>query len=263
MDFVEIENQSHSKIPIIDNHAHLNELNDLFESLKNAKESGVMGIIAVGVDVESNKKILKISGENNNYVYPAIGYHPWEIKEEGIEENINFIRNHVMECVGLGEIGLDYKIKLKKEIQWRVFQELLNISIDSGKPIIIHCRFSHHKAFEMVRERNIKKAVFHWYSGPLDLLNRILSEGYYISATPALNYSPLHREAIKRAPLERILLETDTPVAYKGRESRPKDVWISLEKVAELKGLDLTFVAKQTTINAIEFFQIPKITKLF
>jgi len=109
----------------------------------------------------------------------------------------------------------------------------------------------------MVRERKIKQAIFHWYSGPLDLLDKILSVGYFISATPALIYSPPHQEAIKRAPIERILLETDTPVGYRGREARPKDVRVSLEEVARLKRLEPFIVAIQTTANASQLFQIP------
>jgi TatD DNase family protein len=81
--------------------------------------------------------------------------------------------------------------------------------------------------------------------------------GYLISATPALAYSPHHQDAIKKAPLERILLETDTPVVYQSRESRPKDVVITLNEVARLKGLEPTIVAEQTTKNASRFFKIP------
>ena len=103
----------------------------------------------------------------------------------------------------------------------------------------------------------IKHAVFHWYSGPVDLSDEILSRGYFISATPALVYSPPHQEAIKRAPLDRILLETDTPVRYQGKESRPKDVYITLGEVAILKRLEPYRVAIQTTANASQFFRIP------
>jgi len=208
------------------------------------------------MDVESNRKVLQIAEAHPGYVYPALGYHPWEIKEEEVEANLSFIRNHVEERVALGEIGLDYKIKVKKELQWGVFEELLDMALKSDRPVIVHCRLSHRRAFEMLKERKIKRAVFHWYSGPVDLLDKILSMGYFISATPALAYSPPHREAIQRAPIERILLETDTPVSYQGRESRPKDVRVSLEEVARLKGLEPSLVAMQTAANASEFFQI-------
>jgi len=244
------------KVSLIDSHAHLEELDDLPKSLKEAREVGVKGVIAVGVDEESNKKILKIARENNGYVYPALGYHPWEIREGEVKKNLSFVRDHVKEYVALGEIGLDYKIKVRKELQWKVFGELLEIAYEFSKPIIIHCRYSHRHALEMVKEKKIRKAVFHWYSGPIDVLNEILALGYFISATPALTYSPPHQEAINRAPLERILLETDTPVSYQGKESRPKDVCITLEEVARLKGLDPVMVAKQTNANASEFFQI-------
>ncbi|MGA2317452.1 MAG: TatD family hydrolase [Thermodesulfobacteriota bacterium] len=251
-----MEKEEINEAPLVDGHAHLEELDDLSESIQEAKAAGVRGIIAVGMDIESNKKVLQITEVNRGYIYPALGYHPWEIKEEKVEANLSFIRDHVEEMVALGEIGLDYKIKVKKELQWEVFGGLLDIALESNKPVIIHCRYSHRRAFEMVRERKIKQAIFHWYSGPLDLLDKILSVGYFISATPALIYSPPHQEAIKRAPLGRILLETDTPVIYQGKESRPKDVWISLEQVARLKNLDPNFVSEQTTINASQFFKI-------
>ena len=252
-----MEKEKLEKLSLVDSHAHLEELDDLPDSLQEAKGAGICGIIAVGMDIESNKKIFNIAEANPQFVYPALGYHPWEIKEEEVEANLSFIQDHIEEGVALGEIGLDYKIQIKKELQWKVFGELLDIALESNKPVIIHCRYSHRRAFEMVREKKIKRAVFHWYSGSVDLLDEILSMGYFISATPALVYSPPHQEAIRRAPLERILLETDTPVSYQGKESRPKDVQITLQEVAQLKRLDPNIVSGQTTTNASQFFQIP------
>ncbi len=209
------------------------------------------------MDVESNRRTLKIAETNRGFVYPAIGYHPWEIKEESVNQNLSFIRDRVGDCVALGEIGLDYKVKVRKELQRGVFDQLLEMAGGHNKPAIVHCRFSHQRALEMAMKREMKKVLFHWYTGPLSILERILSAGYFISATPALRYSPPHQEAIKRAPLERILLETDTPVVYQGMESRPKDVKITLEEVARIKALDPALVARQTTDNASRFFQIP------
>ena len=244
------------KLSLVDSHTHLEELHDLPNSLQEAKSAGVCGIIAVGMDIESNRKVLQIAADNPQLVYPALGYHPWQIKEEEVGANLSFIQDHVGEGVALGEIGLDYKIRIKKELQGRVFEKLLDIAHESNKPVIIHCRYSHRRAFESVKKKKIKHAVFHWYSGPVDLLDEILSMGYFISATPALVYSPPHQEAIKRAPLDRILLETDTPVRYQGKESRPKDVYITLGEVARLKRIEPYKIAVQTTANAPQFFQI-------
>jgi TatD DNase family protein len=148
-------------------------------------------------------------------------------------------------------------VKTKKEVQGKVFGELLTMALDFNKPVILHCRFSHHHVLRMVKDRGIRRAIFHWYSGPLSVLDEILAMGYSISATPALMYSPPHQEAIRRAPLERILLETDSPVIYQGRESRPKDVRITLEAVSRLKGMDPKDVSRQTTSNASRFFEVP------
>jgi TatD DNase family protein len=245
------------RVQLVDVHAHLDGVEDLATSLQEAKAAGVIGVVAVGMDLESNKKTLKIAGESKGYVFPALGYHPWKINEMEVQENLAFIQDHLHESMALGEVGLDYRVKVKRELQWKVFEELVTIAYACNKPIIIHCRYSHQHALKIVKERAIKRAVFHWYSGPLDLLDEILAMGYFISATPALVYSPPHQEAIKRTLLEKILLETDTPVNYQGIEARPKDVSISLEQVARLKGLDPMDVSKQTTANACRFFKIP------
>ena len=247
---------------LIDVHAHLEELTDLPQALSEAKTEGVKGIVAVGMDLNSNARTLEIAEENPGYVYAALGYHPWEIRPDGVDEGLSFIGKHISECVALGEIGLDYKAKVKKDLQWKVFGALLDLACAHDKPVIIHCRYSHERALEMISERQIKKAVFHWYVGSLHLLERIVEKGYLISATPALRYSPFHQQAVLRAPLERILLETDTPVKYEGHEARPKDVSISLQEVARLKQLDPLVVAEQTTDNACHFFQIPHPSRL-
>src|SRR5512143_2602308 len=92
---------------LIDGHAHLEQLDDLPKSLREAKEAGVCGIVAVGMDIESNRRALGIAGSNPRYIYPALGYHPWEIKQEEVETNISFIWDHLKEGVALGEVGLD------------------------------------------------------------------------------------------------------------------------------------------------------------
>ncbi len=245
------------ELSLVDAHAHLDELSDVTEALQEARHQGISAIVAVGVNLDSNIRTLKIARENPNYVYPALGIHPWNIEEKEVERSLTFIRDHSDQCVALGEIGLDYKVKIKKNLQWKVFGALLDLADELDKPVIIHCRFSHHHALKMAKERGIERAVFHWYSGPEDVLDELLSAGYSISATPALCYSPPHQAAVKRAPLERILLETDTPVSYQGKEARPKDVHVSLREVARLKNADIPAVAKQTALNTSRLFRIP------
>jgi TatD DNase family protein len=238
-------------LPLIDVHAHLNELEELEKDLREARRQGISAIIGVGMCLESNRRILAIAKENPTLVFPAIGYHPWKIKKPEIRENLAFIKENVKHCVAIGEVGLDYKAKVKKQLQRDVFQEIVKLSIRYHKTLILHCRYSHERVFSMISDMGVKKAIFHWYSGSLDLLQKIIDSGHYISATPALRYSPQHQEAVKEAALERILLETDCPVSYQGHVSKPSDVRITLREVAKIKGLSLKTVAERTSQNAI------------
>ena len=98
--------------------------------------------------------------------------------------------------------------------------------------------------------------MFHWYTGSLEILEKILSDRYYISATPALSYSPPHQAAIQAAPIERILVETDSPVEYQGLVSEPANLTITLHELSRIKGMDFEEVRRLTTNNAKRFFGI-------
>jgi TatD DNase family protein len=189
-------------------------------------------------------------------VHPAIGYHPWSISQDTIEENLKFIEENLVSCIALGEVGIDYKAKVKKPVQWEIFSKLLSIALRHNRPVIVHSRFSHKRTHQMVKDAGIEKGVFHWYSGPLEILEKIIDHGYYVSATPALAYSPPHQAAMRTAPLDLILVETDSPVEYQGRISEPADLVITLEELSRLKGMDQGEVRKITTANANRFFGI-------
>ncbi len=108
----------------------------------------------------------------------------------------------------------------------------------------------------MTGEAGIERAVFHWYSGPTDVLKGILDKGYFISATPALAYSPLHQEAMKIAPLDQILIETDSPVVYQGKKSEPADLVITLHELSRIKNIPPEEVARITTANTEHFYRM-------
>ncbi len=241
---------------IVDTHAHLNEIEDINAVLQRAQQAGVGKIVAIGMDLDSNRRTLELAAQFPEAVYPAIGYHPWSIEAKQIDKNLAFIAENLQHCVALGEIGLDYRAKAKKPLQWEVLARLLQIGTGSNLPIILHCRFSHERTLRMITEAGIEKAVFHWYSGSLETLDEILAGGYHISATPALLYSPQHQAAVKSAPLERILIETDAPVDYQGKATEPVDVLLTLSELAKIKNMDEAWVAERTSANAREFFRI-------
>jgi TatD DNase family protein len=239
---------------MIDTHAHLNEIEDIHEAILRAKEVGLQGIVAVGMDLLSNQRTLHLASEFPEMVYPAIGYHPWSINQETKGQNLEFIEKNLAKCIALGEVGIDYKTKVKKSLQWEIFSKLLSMAFRWNRPVIVHSRFSHQRSHHMVKDAGIEKAVFHWYSGPLEILSKIIDQGYYVSATPALAYSPPHRAAMIAAPLERILVETDSPVEYQGRISEPAHLMITLKELSKLKGVPFEDVQFITSNNAKLFF---------
>ena len=243
---------------LIDTHAHLVEIEPVCDAIQRAVSLGVKQIVAVGMDLTSNRKTLALARSFAGVVLPAIGYHPWSIRENEIEPTLAHVDQYLGQCIALGEVGLDYKVKIKKPVQIGVFKRVLDLAATQDKPVIVHARYSHERSHRMVAEAGIVRAVFHWYSGPLDVLDRLLADGYHISATPALAYSPPHQAAIKRTPLDRILLETDSPVAYQGRVSEPADLLTTLHQVSELKKIPAKDVAAVTTENAHGFFSVEK-----
>jgi TatD DNase family protein len=242
--------------PVIDTHVHLDQIDNPEESILEARKAGLAGIVAVGMDMASNEMALAFSRQYSGVVFPAVGYHPWNIAISGIRANLEYIEKHLEEVVALGEVGLDFKIPLAKEIQQGVFEEILELAWKKDKPVIVHSRLSHEESFESVRKHNLKKAVFHWYSGPLDILKELLLQGYYISATPALAYSPKHREAVSAAPLKQILIETDAPTVFQGVRSSPAMVLDTLRELSKIKGIDMEEAAQKTARNARDFFGI-------
>lgn len=241
---------------LIDTHAHLNEIEDVEAALRRARQAGVSRVVAIGMDRESNRRTLELAAQFPGVVHPAIGYHPWSIEAAQVDQELAFIAANLGCCVALGEIGLDYRAKAKKPLQWEVLARLLPLARASGLPVILHCRFSHERTLRMAQEAGVEKAVFHWYSGSIAVLDGIIAAGYHISATPALLYSPQHQAAVKHAPIERILIETDAPVEYQGKATGPADVLLTLRELSKIKNMDEAEVAERTSSNAREFFSI-------
>jgi TatD DNase family protein len=241
---------------LIDGHAHLSEIEDIDTAISVARSAGVSAIIGVGTDIESNRATLDIAGRFPGIVYPAVGYHPWSIVPGEIERSLAFIKEKLSCCVALGEVGIDYKAKVKKKVQWEVYERLLSIAKDADKPVIIHCRFSHSRTFAMTAHAGIERAVFHWFTGEREVLTGLLDSGYFISVTPALAYSPFHRDAAAFAPLERILVETDSPVEYQGKISSPSDLVLTLRELARIRGISVEDAGMITERNTRSFYRL-------
>ncbi|TFG93271.1 MAG: hypothetical protein E4H15_01720 [Syntrophobacterales bacterium] len=148
-------------------------------------------------------------------------------------------------------------MKVRKSLQREVFGRIVYLSVRYEKALILHCRYSHNRVLDLIREAGVREAVSHWYSGPPDLVREIVSAGYYVSATPSLLRSPPHQEGIRQAPIERILVETDCPVIHGDRKSRPSDVITTVEEVARIKGIPPAEAADVIFQNTLAFYELP------
>jgi len=252
---------------IIDSHAHIDQLGDLPGALARAYEAGVTDIVAMSVDLESMKKLLDIVGHYKQpRIHPALGIHPGTVKPELQQQTYDFMRANIKQARAIGETGLDYwykwvrKDEIERQKQKDIFAFHLNLAKESDLPIVIHSRGAWRDCLSMTIESGVKRALFHWYSGPVDILDGIIEAGYYVSTSPSVAYSPESQKAMAHAPLERILVETDSPVTYKDGDgtfvAEPKDVIRTWRALVKLRGLDEQYALDTVNRNAKTFFRI-------
>lgn len=256
---------------IIDTHAHLDHIEDLARALENADKEGVESIIAVSVDAASCLKNLDIKKNTKKPdIYLAMGMHPSDVNLDDLDACVELIRREQSELTAIGEIGLDFWYKWvrkdseKKDAQRKAFRVLLELAKELDLPAVVHTRGTWRECLETVKDVGLQRCEFHWYSGPLDVLKDILDGGYYISASPSLAYSPQSREAVSYAPIDRVMIETDSPVFYRtadqgdgeGFLAEPKDIFRTLRAYCMLKDTEEAHALEMFNRNAREFFHL-------
>jgi len=252
---------------IIDTHAHIDQLEDLSGALARAHEAGVTNIVAMSVDLDSMKKLLEITGQYQKpKIHPALGVHPGMVKPEAQQLAYDFMLANIKKASAIGETGLDYWYKwvrkdlVERQKQKDSFNFHLNLARDFDLPIVIHSRGAWRDCLSMTLEAGVKRALFHWYSGPVDILKQIIDAGFYVSTSPSVAYSPESQKAMAEAPVNRILIETDSPVNYRDGEAsfmaEPKDVVRTWKALAQLKNINEQEVLTTVNANAQKFFRL-------
>ncbi|MFW9881295.1 MAG: TatD family hydrolase, partial [Candidatus Thorarchaeota archaeon] len=249
---------------LIDIHCHANLYLIIDEIIKEARNVGVEKIISVGMSYIGLERILEISNKYN-IIYPALGIHPEEVKnnkniENQLESIVNIIRNNKGKICAIGEIGLDHHFVKEKElypIQNRIFERMLALAQELGLPVNLHTKGAEKIVFDMLPSYKIPNVNIHWYSGPEDLLNKGINRGYYFSITPAINYSPAVKKTVLKVDKEYILLESDGPVRYSGKIGTPAMIREVLKTISKIKGIDSKELEKQIEENTKKIF--PKI----
>ncbi|MCO5143668.1 MAG: TatD family hydrolase [Oligoflexia bacterium] len=263
-----------SSLGLIDSHAHLDYEYDLStdELIQEAVVAGVTEIVTIAAAPESLKKVRDLADRYKN-IYFSTGIHPHDAKEfnQDIFNQMKALVEHP-KCVAVGELGLDYYYDHSEhDVQKSVLKQQLDFSIEKGKPVIVHTREAEADTIHYLKEhaprfhtnyKNKVPGIIHCFSGSAELAKSCLDLGYFLSFSGIITFKNADslREIVKNTPLERILVETDSPylapIPHRGKKNHPSYTKIVAEKVAEIKGLTIDEVIRVTRNNTKEVFQL-------
>jgi TatD DNase family protein len=255
---------------LIDSHAHIQgkEYADEREAIiARACQAGVEKIIAVGGagDMTSNAEAVALAESFPN-IYATVGMHPHDAKDVGAKDlaKLKELAAHP-KVVAVGETGLDYYYSHSPhDVQRRVFGQFIQMARETDLPIVVHERDAAQEAAELLRSEGSGKlrGVIHCFTGNYEAACAYLDLGFYLSFTGIItfkNAEPL-REVVQKVPLERMLVETDspflTPAPHRGKRNEPAYVRFVAGTIAEIKGITLEKVAQVTTKNVQNLLKI-------
>ena len=250
---------------LIDTHCHLyfDEIkNDLENVFLRAKELGVTKFVCVGTNISDSKMSLDLS-RKYKYVYATAGIHPHDSKDVELgylNELREILSNN--KVVAVGEIGLDYFRNISTpKVQQKVFIEQLELALEIKKPIVFHNRESDTDLINILSDFSKINGVAHCFSSSLNTAEKLIDMGFYISFSGNLTFKNSHLPDIaKKLPLDRLLVETDTPflspVPHRGKTNEPGRARFVAEKLAEIFNSDVENIASITTQNAISVFNL-------
>ncbi len=250
---------------MIDTHCHLNIeplLERADEVLEAAEQQGVNKLVVIGIDIPTSEIAVQLA-EKYPQIYAAVGIHPNDCVKapDNWEKHILDMLEHPR-VVAVGETGLDYYWDdSPPDLQKLFFRDHLDLSLATGKPVIIHNREADQDVLQQVLEHWNTRGVFHCWPAGWDMAKPLIEKGYHISFTGTVTFkkNELVQDVAARMPLERLMLETDspflTPAPHRGkRPNEPKYLTHIAEKIAELRQTSIEDVVDATTRNAELFF---------
>lgn len=247
-----------------ESHAHYDDEKfnqDRYELINEMHEKGVSYIVNAGSDVESSAAGINLSAKFP-FFYAAVGVHPHE-SENMSEEDINILRNYSKneKVVAIGEIGLDFHYDFSpREIQKKWFIKQLSLAKELDMPVIIHSRDASAECFNIIKDSGVRKGVIHSYSGSWQMALDYIKLGFYIGVGGVVTFKNAKKtvETVLKIPIEKILLETDSPYLapepVRGTRNNSQNLKYICEKVAQIKQMEPKEVARITVFNSENLF---------
>lgn len=277
---------------LIDTHAHLNfaAFKDDIKEVVGRVEADGMKVINVGSQLSTSKRAIELAQQYPDTLYAAVGLHPIHLFEMEVDEVEIPFKTRVEEfsseayenlgqrsgVVAIGETGIDYfhqpgkvsTTEFKTKQKW-TFLKQLQLAKKLDLPVIVHCRGekaamaqAYRDAARIIKDFGYTRAVVHCFTADWESAKLFLDLGLFVSFTGVITYpkTDVLAHVVKKAPLERIMAETDAPYLapqlVRGKRNEPRFVRYVADRIAEIKGVTYDEVEKRTTENAIDFFKL-------
>lgn len=248
---------------MIDTHAHLLCLEKKDEIIQNMQSDGMDYIVNIGTTVQDSEAGVCLAEKHDN-IYATVGIYPeysLDVTDDDLEKIEKLARHE--KVVAIGEIGLDYHAEFDKKSQREILVKQLEIADKVGKPFCIHCRMAVDDLYEILLENKHlinHSGLMHCYSEGKEWFQKFLDLGLYLSFSGNITYKKSDRLFLKDIPLDKILVETDSPYLspepLRGRVNEPKNVQHIIDKIAFEIGISSDKLKNITTENAKKFYSL-------
>ena len=253
---------------MIDSHCHLDQeplFSDLNNVIQRSKENGIEKILSICTTKNSFKKIIQII-KSDSIIYGTFGIHPHETETEiiTVDEIVKNVKLN-KKIIAIGESGLDfYYNHSSKDKQISSFKNHIDASIKLNVPIIVHSRNAEEETFEILNiyKNSNLKILMHCFTGSTEFANKLLTLNSYFSASGIITFknSTDLQNTFKLIPNDKLLIETDSPylspVPVRGKKNEPSFIKYTLEKLSEIKKIELKEIEKITNNNFNNLFKL-------
>jgi len=252
-------------VVVVDTHCHLDFPQfdeDRREVIERAQSNGVAGFILIGIEPASWKSTRRLA-ESHSCVWRAAGLHPNSVEDRWNSELEAALRDEIATgaLVAVGETGVDlYRSKASRNLQMEAFDVQIELAAAAGLPVVIHQRNAEQDVLSVLARHGQVRGVMHCFGGDWDFARRCLDHGLHLGIGGVATYksAAATRDAISKAPEDRLLLETDAPFLApdpnRGKRNEPAFLDHVVETVAECRGTTAALVEAVTTRNASDLF---------
>ncbi len=252
---------------LVDSHCHLDKLDydkahtNVADVLEKAHQRGVTHFLSVGVSLDAFPNMMEMIEPHDN-VFASCGVHPLDI-ESGFDYDKLKAYAQNPKVVAIGETGLDYHYQPElADAQKAIFRQHVRLAVEVNKPLIIHTRMAREDTLQILREEGAEKVggVLHCFTESLEMAEAAIELGFYISISGIVTFNKASelKHVVSQLPLERLLVETDSPylapIPYRGKENQPAYVKEVADYIGLLKGVTGDTVAKTTSENFFRLF---------